>query len=816
MKKQILLSCALCWAVMAGAETIDITTFRYAGPYAVHAPFQIDSVDVNSKNFVVERLLDVPLSMDALQQGTTVKGELLPGSDSDYALHLVSFVLENTHYTTAKLKIEGLKNYQLYVDGEKHEGTDLVLEPATHRMVIKYLSESGKKESLRVSLDAENEEYISFKQDNQRLYTLADVLHGTRFTGAELSPNGKYLITNYQTTRVGGQSSRSTRITELATGKVLAERSENIQWMPRSNRYYYTRTGVDGKQLLVVDPATGVQTVWVDQLPDGYFQFAPTEDYLLFTLTQEGPKERKEIYEILEPEDRQPGWRNRSYLAKYDLKTGLLQPLTFGYHNVSAVDISNDGRYILMMTTQSRLTQRPTTLFSLYRLDVQTLQAELLIDKDGFISGAHFSPDGTQVLLSGSPESLNGIGKNVKKGQTPSMTDQQLYVMNIADKKVTPLTKYFNPNVQRVVWNESDGKIYFTAENRDYYSLYQMNPEDGKIQQLEVPEDLVNSFSLAKDAPVMVYYGQSTSNSDRLYTLNTKNLKSSLVEDLSNDILKEVELGECKAWSFTNSRGDTIYGRFYLPPHFDAAKKYPMIVNYYGGCSPVSRNFESRYPHHAYAALGYVVYVIEPSGATGFGQEFSARHVNTAGEGVAQDIIEGTKQFCKEHTFVNDRKIGCIGASYGGFMTQYLQTRTDIFAAAISHAGISDHTSYWGEGYWGYSYSEVSMANSYPWSNPDLFVKQSPLFNADKIHTPLLFLHGDADTNVPVGESIQMFTALKLLGRETAFVAVTDQDHHILDYNKRIQWQNTIFAWFAKWLQDDATWWNAIYKPKTL
>lgn len=174
-------------------------------------------------------------------------------------------------------------------------------------------------------------------------------------------------------------------------------------------------------------------------------------------------------------------------------------------------------------------------------------------------------------------------------------------------------------------------------------------------------------------------------------------MKSSLLEDLSKDILKDVELGECKAWSFTNSRGDTIYGRYYLPPHFDANRKYPMIVNYYGGCSPVSRNFESRYPHHAYAALGYVVYVIEPSGATGFGQEFSARHVNTAGEGVAQDIIEGTKQFCKEHAFVNDKKIGCIGASYGGFMTQYLQTQTDIFAAAISHAGISDHTSYWGK-----------------------------------------------------------------------------------------------------------------------
>jgi dipeptidyl aminopeptidase/acylaminoacyl peptidase len=165
---------------------------------------------------------------------------------------------------------------------------------------------------------------------------------------------------------------------------------------------------------------------------------------------------------------------------------------------------------------------------------------------------------------------------------------------------------------------------------------------------------------------------------------------------------------------------------------------------------------------------------------------------------------------------VNAKKIGCIGASYGGFMTQYLQTKTDIFAAAISHAGISDHTSYWGEGYWGYSYSEVSMANSYPWTRKDLYVDRSPLFNADKIHTPLLFVHGDADMNVPVGESIQMYTALKLLGRETAMVLVKDQDHHIVDYGKRIQWQNTIWAWFAKWLQDDETWWNAIYKPKAL
>ena len=133
-------------------------------------------------------------------------------------------------------------------------------------------------------------------------------------------------------------------------------------------------------------------------------------------------------------------------------------------------------------------------------------------------------------------------------------------------------------------------------------------------------------------------------NSDRLYTMDIKKGKTTLVEDLSKEILKDVQLGECHAWNFVSSRGDTIYGRYYLPPHFDASKKYPMIVNYYGGCSPTERNFESRYPHHAYAALGYVVYVVLPSGASGFGQEFGSRHVNTAGEGPAQDIIEGTKK----------------------------------------------------------------------------------------------------------------------------------------------------------------------------
>ena len=488
-----------------------------------------------------------------------------------------------------------------------------------------------------------------------------------------------------------------------------------------------------------------------------------------------------------------------------------MQPLTFGYHNVYLNDISADSRYILMSKSEERLTKRPTTLTSIYRLDLNTLQAETLVDKDGFVSGAYFSPDGKSVLLTGSPEAFDGIGKNVDEGQTPSMIDTQLYLMSLADKKVRPLTKDFNPNVQSVEWSKGDGNIYFSAEDKDCVHLFQLNPKSGKFTLIQSPEEYVKSFSVATSSGEMAFSGQSASNADRLYKMNIKTLKGQLMEDFGREALKNVELGDCKAWNYINSRGDTLCCRYYLPPHFDANKKYPMVVNYYGGCSPTSRMFQSRYPHHVYAAMGYVVLVINPSGATGFGQKFSARHVDTAGEGVAEDIIASTKAFCDEHHYVNRKKIGCIGASYGGFMTQYLQTQTDLFAAAISHAGISDHTSYWGEGYWGYSYSEVSMANEYPWTNKHLFVDQSPLYNADKIHTPLLFLHGTADHNVPVGESIQLYTALKLLNRPTAMVLVNGEDHHITDYQKRIKWQDTIFAWFAKWLQDDGSWWKEMY-----
>lgn len=828
MKRNLLLLAAICSCYNLFAEEVIVKQFRYAGPYEVKEPFLKDSLDVNSKKFTEKELLKTAVPFSNVRQSTQLletnaDGEsTLPAGNQSAHIGLASFYLNSDRYVKGTLQVKGPETYEVYVNNEKQTAADgkvsLSLEPHRYEIVIKYLAEGDKAETLKVSFDTEKEAVITATTDPEKRYTISDVFDGTRFRSVSLSPNGKYLLTSYQTTYPGGQTAYFQQITDKTNGQVLMESStNNFNWMPQSNRLYYTRKGLQGKELVTIDPVTKAETILSQNLPDGWFSIAPTEDFLIFTISEKGPEKDKDMEEILVPDDRQPGWRNRSFLHKYDLATGVLERLTYGHNSTSLNDISKDGRYLLFTSSRRELTKRPFSTKILYRMDLQNRQVDTLLE-DPFINYASFSPDGKQLAVSGSGEAFNKIGLNIAPGQTSNLADGQLFIYDLSNKQATAVSKDFNPSIQSFTWNTGDKQIYLQGEDKDCVRLYTLNPANGKISPVPLKEDILSDFTIADNAPELVYFGESASNSQRLYSMNLKKKEKESVclKDLSKDIMKDITLGEVHDWNFQAAAGDTIYGRYYLPPHFDPSNKYPLIVNYYGGTSPTERSLENRYPSHTYAALGYVVYIIQPSGATGFGQEFSARHVNAWGKRTGDEIIEGTKKFCAEHSFVDTKKIGCIGASYGGFMTQYLQTKTDIFAAAISHAGISDITSYWGEGYWGYSYSALATANSYPWNARDIYVEQSPLFHADKINTPILFLHGSVDTNVPVGESIQMFTALKLLGKETAFIQVMGQNHQILDYKKRAEWNKTIYAWFAKYLKEQPEWWEALYPPKSL
>ena len=826
MKKQITTMMLMVAALQASAQVkTTVTEFNQAGPFAVSSPFAADTVDVQGKKYDEKSVLS---ALPLLAEPTGVfSGSVLPSLTDSKSVGVLTFYVNNADYVKGKIEVKGPKNYKLYIDGAE-AGGELKLAPEHHTFAIRYLAEPKDTDSISVSFDTQIA--VAPTIDKRHPYMVHDLTDGRRVRGVSLSPDGRYVFVSYQTTERGGNSRWDYELRDVKTGQVLSRPTQNIRWMPRTTAWITEEREQGQRVLYKVNPLTGQRSRWTAGLPDGSYTISPAEDFLIITASEEGPKEDPGVFEVTEMDDRQPGWRKRNYLVRYDVASGVSQRITFGSKGQYLADISADGTKLLIGSSYSRLSKRPTEVADYYVMDARTLKVDTLLQCEGFLGGAGFSPDGRQILFTGNPEAFNRIGCQLPADRTPSMTENELFLYDIATKKVTPLTKDFDPSVDGGAdWSLADGKIYFRAECRDYVYLYQLDPMTGKIVQLPCKGDDIYRFDMAAHASVLAYLSYNTLEPASAYVMTSEKgkVKSEKLLFDGKTALGDAEVGTCQDYNYVNSNGDTVYGRLYLPKDFDASKKYPMIVYYYGGCSPVSRYFESPYAPQYWNSLGYVAYIIEPSGATGFGQEWASRHVNTAGGTPAADgsvpagtpagdIIEGTKHICADHPYIDATKIGCMGASYGGFMTQYLQNVTDIFAAAVSHAGIANHTSYWGEGYWGYNYSEVSMANSYPWSHRQLYVDQSPLFRADKIHTPLLLLHGNADTNVPLIESLQMFTALKLLGREVALVEVAGENHHILDYNKREKWLATQMAWFQKWLKGDSTWWDALYPKKHL
>lgn len=812
MNKHLLTLAALLGCLTLQAETIPVRQWRMTSSSSISAPVLLDSVDVNGNAWDHSSAqMDAILPLAAWKQGTLTTDSILSATETD-AVRLAGFTIQNSSFAKVNIQLKSKSRADIYVDGQRGGQQDLV--PGRHEVVVRLLQKAGQADTLSASV--ESEQTLAINPEGKGPYTLSTLMNGERMSGISISPDGRFLVLDKSITRPDTKVDRTKYLIDLQTG-LRRTISGFYQWTSKGHSYITTYTAADLAVVYqAVDAVTGQATTLCTDYSGQYGQFLPGEKQMLVSKSVEGPKEDPQVFQTLTPDDRQPGWRNRNNIGLLDVQTGQLRMLTAGQRNVNAQP-SPDGTKMLLTVYFDDVTQRPFNFTRSLVLDMESMQVDTIYNKDGFVTGAQWTKDSRSIIYLASAEAFGGIGNHLPQGVIPSMIDADLFRYDLATRTFTPLTDHFNPSITSD-WRVSkyDGMIYAVCENQDNQDIFCIDPQTGKAKQLPLSERFVLHFALADEKPILTYYGQGHSNSDRLYTYNTKTGKETLVEDLDAVRMADIELGEFGEWNFQSQRGDTICGRYYLPPHFDPAKKYPMLVYYYGGCSPVGRYLDSYYSFHGWATMGYVVYVVQPSGCSGFGPEFASRHVNTYGDYTANDIIEGTKKFCDEHPFVNRDKIGCLGASYGGFMTQYLQTQTDIFAAAMSHAGISDPTSYWGYGYWGYSYSAVSAANSYPWNNKQLFTDHAPLTLADRIHTPILFMHGGADTNVPINESVQMFTALQILGRPCAFVTVEGQNHHILDYGKRIKWQNTIYAWFEKWLKDDPTWWNTMYPEKNL
>ncbi len=177
--------------------------------------------------------------------------------------------------------------------------------------------------------------------------------------------------------------------------------------------------------------------------------------------------------------------------------------------------------------------------------------------------------------------------------------------MDLDTKKVDPFTKDFDPSINSCFWNKKDNLIYLVSTDMDYVNIYKYNPSNRTFSKLPLNEDVIQAFSAADNGEIAVYYGLGQRNSTRGgYIFDLKSQKSTLISDPFQERLANITLGKTEDWNFTSSAGVEIKGSYFLPPDFDASKKYPMIVYYYGGTNPTSRRFEGHYPPNVFAAQG--------------------------------------------------------------------------------------------------------------------------------------------------------------------------------------------------------------------
>jgi dipeptidyl aminopeptidase/acylaminoacyl peptidase len=369
----------------------------------------------------------------------------------------------------------------------------------------------------------------------------------------------------------------------------------------------------------------------------------------------------------------------------------------------------------------------------------------------------------------------------------------QITLFERSTGKLTNLTESFDYSFNDMVWSPDSKTIYTNADDKGNVSVFRLSIADRKLTRIE-DRGFNTSLELSPDGRTLIFLKESVNKPTEVYQLDVQGKSPKQLTFINAERLSRLEMNPLEEFWFKGAEGTKVQGFLLKPPMFDNAKKYPMIFLVHGGPQGEwGDDFHYRWNAEMFASHGYVVVMINPRGSIGYGQKFTDEISGDWGGKVYVDLMNGLDYVLKTYEFIDGKRIAAAGASYGGYMMNWMGGHSDRFRCIVSHDGVFNPTSMYGstEELW---FPEWELKGT-PYSNRELYEKWSPLNSAAKFKTPTLVVHGQLDYRIDVSEGFQLFTALQRQGVKSKMLYFPDEGHFVTKPQNAELWYNTVLGW---------------------
>jgi dipeptidyl aminopeptidase/acylaminoacyl peptidase len=373
----------------------------------------------------------------------------------------------------------------------------------------------------------------------------------------------------------------------------------------------------------------------------------------------------------------------------------------------------------------------------------------------------------------------------------------RLLVLDRTSGRSSSLTEGLDRWVGSFTWSPDSTRIFFTVEDRGRTGLQMVPATGGGSRNVISGSSSLDNVQFTSDGRTMIYTEETGARPPEIFRANSSGGTEVALTHLNDALLSQVQLTPLEETSVESPDKTRIHAFIVKPPGFSETGKYPVVFLIHGGPQGAwGETWSYRWNPQAFAAAGYLVVMPNPRGSTGYGQKF-IDDINGDWGGKPYDDIMAVVDSVAALKYVDPDRMAAAGASYGGYMIDWILGHTTRFKALVSHDGVFDLRSMAAstEELWFPIWEFKGM----PWDNPDMYARWSPSYFVKDFKTPTLVIHGEEDYRVPLSQGLQLFTALQVQKVPSKLLEFPNEGHWVLKPQDSVLWYHTVLDWIGEW-----------------